>query len=201
MGIQVFKSPVYAVERSDSVRSIHEITVPADAAAEDGHITVAFFNSPDYNISTVIFDQMELLYKVGSFGTNFFRIVLLIAIRLVFLAALGVSLSTWLSFPVAALFSLTVFFAGLVNGFFMEAINSLGTFLGLLYQYTIKWVLYLIPRFDGPYSPTDYIVSGEVLPWLFLVRAVLITLGLQMLLLLALGIWIFHRREIAKITV
>lgn len=200
-GIRQFKTPVYGIELSESIRDIHEFTVPAAAAAEDGHVTVAFFNSPEYNFSTVIFDQMELLYKVGSFGTNFVRVVLLIAIRLIFLAALGVSLSTWLSFPVAALCSLTVFFAGLVNGFFLEAINSLGAFLGLVYQYTIKWVLYIIPRFDGPYSPTDYIVSGEVLPWLFLVRAALITLGLQMLLLLAAGIWIFHRREIAKITV
>jgi len=201
MGIQKFKTPVYAMEQSDSVRTIHEIKIPAAAVAEDGHVTVAFFNSPDYNVSTVIFEQMEVLYKVGSFGTNFFRVVLLIAVRLIFLAALGVSLSTWLSFPVAALCSLNVFFAGLVNGFFMEAIGSLGAFLGLVYQFTIRWMLHIIPRFDGPYSPTDYIVSGEVLPWLFLIRAALLTLGVQMLLLLAVGIWIFHRREIAKITV
>ena len=44
MGIQKFKTPVYAVEQSDSVRTIHEIKIPAAAVAEDGHVTVAFFN-------------------------------------------------------------------------------------------------------------------------------------------------------------
>lgn len=200
-GLREYKTPVYGVERSESVRTLHSFTVPADAAAADGAVTVGFFNSPERNFSTVIFDQMEVLYQVGGFGVNFFRVVLLMAIRLVFLAALGVSLSTWLSFPVAALFSLMVFFAGLINGFILESIEGLGALLGLVYRFTIRWFLYTIPRFDGPYSPTDYLVSGEVLSWAFLGKAVLITLVVQMVLLLAIGIWIFSRREIAKVTV
>lgn len=196
-----FNTPIYGFERSASVRDVHEFTVTAKVVAEDGHVTIGFYNAPDYNFSTVIFSELELLYKVGSFGMNFSRVVMLIAIRLIFLAALGVSLSTWLSFPVAILCSLAVFFAGLVNGFFLDAINSLGAVMGLVYQFTIKWFLYIIPRFDGPYSPAGYIVSGEILPWLFLVKAVLITLGIQMLLLIAVGILIFRRREIAKVTV
>jgi hypothetical protein len=200
-GLREYKTPVYGLERSDSVRTLHSFTVPGDAAAKDGFVTVAFFNSPEMNSSTVIFDQMEVLYPVGGFGVNFFRVVLLMAIRLVFLAALGVSLSTWLSFPVATLFSLVIFFAGLINGFILESIDSLGAVLGLVYRFTIRWFLYAIPRFDGPYSPTDYLVSGEVLSWAFLGKAALLTVVLQMTLLLAAGIWIFSRREIAKITV
>lgn len=201
MGQRQYKTPIYAVERSDSVRTLHTFEVPADAAAADGEVTVGFFNSPEANYSTVIFDQIELLYQVGGFGVNFFRVVLLIAIRLLFLGALGVSLSTWLSFPVATLFSLIVFFAGLINGFILESIEGLGLLLGTLYQFTVRWILYGIPRFDGPYSPTNYLVSGEVLPWLFLGKAVLLTVILQSGLLLVAGIWIFSKREVAKITV
>lgn len=200
-GLRQYKTPIYGIERYDAVRTPHMFEAPADAVAEDGQVTVGFFNSPEANFSTVIFDQIEVLYQVGGFGVNFFRVVLLMAIRLVFLAALGVSLSTWLSFPVAILFSLVVFFAGLINGFIVESIEGLEALLALFYQLTIKWFLYAIPRFDGPYSPTDYLVSGEVLSWQFLGKAALITLGLQMLLLLAAGIWIFSRREVAKITV
>ncbi len=196
-----FMTPIYGFERSDSVRDVHEFTVPATVVAEDGSVTVSFYNSPEMNFSTIIFSQMELLYKVGSFGMNFSRVVLLVAIRLVFLAAMGVSLSTWLSFPVAVLCNISVFFAGLVNTFFMDAIDGIGAFMGLIYQFTIKWFLYIIPRFDGPYSPAGYIVSGEVLPWLFLGKAFLITIGIQMTLLIVVGIYIFRRREIAKVTV
>lgn len=200
-GTRQFKTPIYGFERSASVRDVHEFTVSAKVVAEDGHVTVGFYNDPEFNFSTVIFSEFELLYKVSSFGSNFFRVALLITIRLIFLAALGVSLSTWLSFPVAILCSLSVFFAGLVNGFFLDAIDSLEAVMGLVYQLTIKWFLYIIPRFDGPYSPTEYIVSGEILPWLFLAKAMFITLGIQMLLLIAAGIIIFHCREIAKVTV
>ncbi|MEJ5259649.1 MAG: hypothetical protein WHS88_05615 [Anaerohalosphaeraceae bacterium] len=200
-GLREYKTPIYGVERSEATRTLHSFTVPGNAAAADGQVTVGFFNSPEMNFSTVIFDQMEVLYPVGGFGVNFFRVVLLMAIRLIFLAALGVSLSTWLSFPVATLFSLMVFFAGLINGFILESIESLGAVLGLVYRLTIRWFLYAIPRFDGPYSPTDYLVSGEVLSWAFLGKAVLVTLAVQMVLLLAIGIWIFSRREIAKVTV
>jgi len=200
-GIQQQKTPVYRIPRQDTARNVHEFVVSAAAVAEDGHVMVGFFNSPEFNFSTVIFDQIELLYKVGSFGTNFTRIVLLIAIRLVFLAALGVSLGTWLSFPVASLVGLFIFFSGLVNGFFVESIENLGAVAGTIYTFTIRPLLYVIPRFDGPYSPTDYIVTGHVLPWSFLIKAAVVTIGIQMLLLVAAGVWIFRRREIAKITV
>ncbi len=195
------RSPIYAVERAESVRNVHEFAVPADCVSEEGNLTVAFFNNPSMNNGTVIFEEMELLYRVGSFEANLLRTTLLIGVRLVFLAALGVSLSTWLSFPVGSLVALVVFFAGLINGFIVESLGSFGSAMGTFYRFTIRPLLYLVPRFDGPYSPTEYIVSGHILEWTFLGKAFLITIVIQAVLLILLGIWIFHRREIAKVTV
>lgn len=201
LGAPRTQSPIYAVQRTESVRDPHEFAVPADCISEDGNLTVAFFNNQNMNNCTVVFSELDLLYRVGSFEHNLFRAALLIAIRLVFLAALGVSLSTWLSFPVAVLASLVVYFSGLVNGFIVESLDSMGTVFGTIFQFTIRPMLFLFPRFDGPYSPTEYIVSGNILSWSFLGKAFLITVALQAVLLILAGIWIFHRREIAKITV
>ena len=88
-------------------RTIHEIAVPANAVA-DGYLGVVFENTP-LNDTVVIFpieDGLEILYKADSFGANFIRATLLIFMRLVFLAALGISVATWLSFPVAILLCL-----------------------------------------------------------------------------------------------
>ena len=200
MGVQRPQNPIYGVERTESVRDQHEFAVPANCISEEGNLTVAFYNDPSMNNCTVIFDELDLLYRVGSFEHNLFRAVLLIAIRLIFLAAAGVFLSTWLSFPVAVLAGILVYVIGLINGFIAESIAGVSELFGVFYS-IIRFLLYLIPRFDGPYDPASYIVSGHVLSWTFLGSTFIITIGIQSLLLILLGVWIFHNREIAKVTV
>lgn len=200
LGAQAAQSPIYGVERTESVRDQHEFAVFADCISEDGSLTVAFFNNPNMNNCTVIFEELSLLYRVGSFENNFFRAVLLIAMRLVSLAALGVSLSTWLSFPVAVLASQAYYLIGLVYGFLVQAISGFDSIFGALYT-LIRMLLYLLPRFDGPFNPTDYIVSGHMIGWAFIGKAFLFAIVIQTVLLILTGIWIFHRREIAKVTV
>lgn len=195
------QTPIYdSYVRKDSVKNFHEIKVPARCVAADGFLAVAFQNMY-YNETTVIPKDIEILYRSGGFGMNFFMASVLLFVRLVFLAALGVSFSTWLSFPVAIFACLVIFFTGMVNGFIVDAIEMLSKEANLIYGFTIKPILSLLPRFDGQYNPTPQIIAAKLIGWVFIGKAVGITAILKSGLLLAAGIFIFNKREIAKVTV
>lgn len=198
---QDVETPVYdSYVRKDSVKTFHEIKIPAACVAEDGYVEVGFQNMY-YNNTTVIPKDVEILFRSGGFGLNYFMATVMLFVRLVFLAALGVSLSTWLSFPVAIFACLVVFFTGMVNGFIVDAIDMLGKEASVIYGLTIKPVLALLPRFDGNYNPTPQIISARLIGWGFLLKAISITAILKSALLLLLGIFVFSKREIAKVTV
>lgn len=194
------KTDIYMAQRIDGVRVVQEFQVPADAVSEDGYVSVIFDN-PVENQTTVIPQDVKVLYRSGTFTANFVRSVLVILARLIFLAALGVSFSTWLSFPVAILICVVVFFAGTVNGFIVESLGGLSVVAEIFYSLTIKPILWFLPQFDGEFSPTPYIVSGESIGWLFLVRIFTETVFLKATLLTLFGIFVFHKKEIARITV
>ena len=196
-----FVTPIYRMEMEEAVKTMHEFAVPAAAIAEDGFLSVAFFNSPALNRTTIIPENLEILYQTGTFTENYIRAVLMILIHLVFLSILGIALSTWLSFPVAILVCLVVFFSGLTNTFIMDAIDGLGAGFGMFYAFTIKPLLWLLPEFDGKYNPNGYIVDGRTLQWSFLAAVTGITVCVKGLLILLAGMLIFSRREVAKAVV
>ena len=191
-------TPVYKIDRAGAVRVPHEFAIPADAIAEDGYLGIAFFNDVSLNITTIIPEDLEVLYQTGGFTENFLRAVLMILVRLIFLAVLGISLTTWLSFPVAILVCVSVFFVGLTNGFILDAIDSLGTTAGIIYSLTVKPLLWLLPQFDGDYNPNGYIVDGRTIRWTFLATTAVVTLFVKGLLMFFAGMLIFSRREVAK---
>ena len=80
--------------------------------------------------------------------------------RLVFLAALGISVATWLSFPVAILLCLVVFFSASISGFIIESFDSLGGGLGSIYSFTIRPLLGLLPQFDT-LNPSTFIIRAQ----------------------------------------
>lgn len=195
-----WKTDVYRVPRIDAVRTVQEFQVPARAVSEDGFISVVFHN-PVQNQTTVIPQEVKLLYRSGTFTSNFIRSVLVILARIIFLAALGVSFSTWLSFPVAILICVVVFFAGTVNGFIADSLDGLSMVAAIFYSITIKPMLWFLPQFDGEFSPAPYIIAGESIGWMFLVRIFAVTVFLKAMLLTLFGIFVFHKKEIARITV
>lgn len=195
------KTRVYGMDRQDATKTMREFAVPADAVAEDGYLAVRFFNNPSLNRTVIIPEDIEILYRTGTFTGNYVRVVLLIFVQLVFLSILGISLTTFLSFPIAILMSVSVYLVGLVNFFIMEAIESLGQTLVVVYGYVIKPILWLLPHFDQMYQPGWYIVDGKTLEWSFLFSTVGTTLCIKALLLLAVGMLIFSRREVAKAVV
>lgn len=197
------ESPIYSTGlRKDPVRTFREIEVPANAVAEDGYLNIGFINVP-LNDTVVIFpleDGLELLYKADSFSANFVRAVLLILFRLIFLACLSILASSFLSFPVAILFCLVIFFTATFSSFIIESFNFLGKNIGGVYTYTIKPVIILLPQFDK-FNPTKFLVPARLLSWFFVAKAAGLMVCIKSILLLLIAILIFSFREIAKIVV
>lgn len=192
-----------AFKRRDPVRTFREIEMPADAVAPDGYVAVAFFNDPQLNNVTVIFpleDGLELLYKADSFTANFARGVLLIFFRLFFLACLGVFAATFLSFPVALLFCIVVFFTSSFSGFVIESFDYLSENMSMVYSFSIKWVVRMLPQLDEV-NPNEYLVPGRLLGWNVVGRALLFLVMTKAVLLMLLGLVVFKFREIAKVII
>ena len=195
------KTPIYTFDRKDLIRTFYEQEIPADAVAEDGYLAVGFLNVP-LNNTPVIFppDGLQVLYEAGSFTANFIKAVLLILFRLIFLASLGILASTFLSFPVAILLSLVVFFTATFSGFCLESFDFLSENLSGLYRYTVRPVILLLPQFDK-FNPTKFLVPAQLVGWSLLTRVALSLICIKAVLLLLLALLIFSFREIAKVII
>jgi hypothetical protein len=195
------ETPIYDFERKDLIRTAQEIEVPADAIADDGYLSVAFFNPP-LNDTIVIFPpgDLSVLYKADSFTANFLRAVLLILLRLIFLACLGTLTATFLSFPVAILCCLVVLFTGTISGFVLESFEFMSQDIGRVYSYTIKPIVQLLPAFDK-FSPSKFLLSGELLSWSLLARVAALLVCARSVLLALVAVLIFSRKEIAKVII
>jgi len=196
------ETSIYTFDRKDPVRTFREIEVPADAVAKDGYLAVGFLNVP-LNDTSVIFpleDGLEVLYKADTFTANFIRAVLLIFFRLIFLACLGILASTFLSFPVAVLLCLVLFFTASFSGFFIESFDYLSENIGVIYSYTLKWLIRLLPQFDK-FNPAKFLIPARLLGWSLLAECAAFMVCIKGLLLLAFALVIFSYREIAKIII
>ncbi len=192
-------TPVYPVSRKDIVRTITEFEVPSDAITPDGFLGLVFEN-PFVNGITIIPQDVEVLIRAGSFTANFVRVVLMIFCRLIFLAALGISVSTWVSFPVAMFVCVSIFLIGTVNGFIIESVDSLGKNAQIIYSLVLKPIMWLLPRFDGDFNPVHFMVSARILGWVFLAKVTVIMVFVKSSLIFLCGMWIFSNRELAKAT-
>ena len=195
------KTPVYDRVHKHSVSNFHEIEIPAVVVPEHGHLAVAFQNAP-LNNTVIIFppDGIEVLYKADTFTGNFIRVVLLILFRLIFLACLGISASTFLSFPVAMLLCLVLFSTACVSAFVIDSFNYMNENVSVIYSYTIKWMVQLLPRFDK-FNPTKFLVPAQLLSWSLLAKCAAVMVGIKALLLMVIALIIFSYREIAKIII
>ena len=195
-------APPEAMQRKDPVKTFREIEVPANVVADDGYLAVAFLNDP-LNVTSVIFpleDGIKVLYKADTFTANFIRATLVIFSRMVFLACLGILTATFLSFPVAILLCIVIFFTATVSGFVIESFDYLSDDMEAVYSYTIQLLVRLLPQFDK-FSPSKYLVPAELLSWSVVGRTVLFMVCIKSLLLMIFALIIFSFRELARVVV
>jgi len=207
---EALSTPVYSTAqesasgvRKDPVRSYREFEVPADVIADDGYVAVGFLNVP-LNQTVVIFSpdrdgesRIKVLFKAGSFLTNYLRGVSIIFFRLVFLAALALLSATFLSFPVAILLCTVVFFTVSISGFVIESFEYLSEALSKIYGSSVELVIKALPQFDK-YNPSNYLLDARLITWQTLGWAAL-TIAWAVLLL-GLGLIIFQNKELARDT-
>ncbi|MGV3755470.1 MAG: ABC transporter permease subunit [Verrucomicrobiota bacterium] len=191
--------------------SYHEIPVGTNLLDAEGKLNVEFYNMGPVPLMVPLEDGVEVLYYESGFGVNFCRGLVIVFLWLALLAALGLAAASYMSFPVAAFFSLAMLVVALSSGV-MENVVRDGTVTGVNHE-TGKAVgslvdLIIVPMFRvmlklinliKEFSPIDSLSSGRSVSWWTLFRAVgqigVLVTGLMGLI----GIGLFYRRELASV--
>lgn len=189
--------------------TFHEFQVPADLVDEDGGLMIVFLNVNDTALLFPLEDGIEVLYREGGFALNFARGLGIVFCWMALLAAIGLAAASFLSFPVAAFFSLALMTIALSSGTLASVVAE-GTWMGVDHETGAPSGNFLDPAFvqvfrgllwiinlARDFSPIDALSSGRSISWGELTRAVAQIVGLLSGLFAAFGIAVFHRRELA----
>ncbi len=157
------------------------------------------------NPETITFppDGIEVYYPVSSYRVNFFRVVVVLWLKLAFLAMVGVFAATHLSFAVACLVAFGIFLMAESAGFLTE---SLEYYASRGDKNEILWSRVAVRAIAVPVSgafnfyanlrPTQHLVEGRALGWGAVSTGVLV-LGALTSVLYGMAVLIFRRRELA----
>lgn len=198
------------VGRTDTQEPV-TVTVPIEGIAGPKGMGVRYVNAgpppqmtggiPQRPPSVQIaFDDVTVLYRVGSFGGNFLRAMLLVFFQLAFLAALGVFFGSFLSFPVATMASLVLLAASWPMSWLDESLKWSGSGLDVLGKATVSVLSVVMPGL-GRTSPAELLVDGVYISWAQVGMALGVVLVLRAGAYLALGCLIFQKRELARVQV
>lgn len=190
--------------------TFHEFQIPPNMFSDKGVLTIIFLNENPTSLLFPLEDGMEVLYPEDSFTVNFARALAVIFCWLTLLSAVGLMSASFLSFPVATFFSLTVLIVALSSDTLAETLNvgtvaSGGSEGGGAPHSALDPIV--MPFFRGiltvlglaeKFSPIDALSTGRSISWSELARAfVQIVLLLGGACALA-GIALFNRRELAS---
>jgi hypothetical protein len=205
---QAFHSDVMSL----AADTFHEFTVPAGGSLidESGKLHVHYINVGETVLLFPEDEAIEVLYPEGGFALNYTRGVAIIFFWLSFLAAIGLMASSFLSFPVAAFFSLGVLIVGMSTSTISLILEQQTVFevnhdTGVADKQTLidhlalpifKGLLALINLVRG-FSPIDSLSTGRSVSWSELSMAFLQICVLLCGILAAIGITVFSRRELA----
>jgi hypothetical protein len=217
----IFRFPSFGEQVSQEFvpEQWHRLLVPAGLIDEDGTLRLQILNggfsfTPSdaterffANGATLFFDptDLEVLWQAATFEGNFTRAMIVNWTKLAFLAMLGVSTATFLSFPVAVLLSFTVFIGGSMTSFITNSVSMFrpdaDAILPIqIVQVGIAWiastVAFLLEPF-GRASPNSLVIEGRLVAWSGVLRDLLVIGFLWSSLVLGLGWAIFRRRELA----
>ena len=203
------KTPLWHSEvMSLAPDTFHEFEVPANYD-DRGILTVAFANANNMALLFPLDEGMEVLYPEGAFGLNYARGLGIIFCWMALLATLGLAAASFLSFPVAAFFSLAVLTLALSSGTIANTVSE-GTLGGFNSETStmghtsadfiaipvFKVVLTVI-NLAKDFSPIDALSTGRSVSWGELSRAFAQIVLLLSGLLGLFGIFVFNRRELA----
>jgi hypothetical protein len=187
------------------LKSAQLLTIPIGLVDEDGVLRLTIFNAPE-NQWAISFppDGLEILYSAGGYELNFLRVFLVMWVKLGFIAAVGVTAATFLSFPVACLVSLCVLFAAESASFLQSALQEYYSIRDQSGQVdyirvVIRAIAIPIAALFELYSdlrPGARLVDGRLIGWGSLLRAIGVV-GLWTVGTLGLGWLIFRQRELA----
>ena len=196
----------------------YPVTVPSQFVAESGIIEIRYVHfgrineqSGELENKSIMFpfkDGMRILYRAGGFEMNFLRGLVLILCRIGFLAIVGIVASTFLSFPVASLFALTVYVFGSAATYISDFIGrSAGSIFSaealrdipvrnLAHRFFYEVLLYLFPNL-AEFNPIGRLTTGMMIEWLDVLQAILFLVIIYGGVTAVLGHIIFNRRELA----
>jgi hypothetical protein len=193
----------YVVDR------FYEEPISASAVNKDGELHLRIQNLDHRNTFTFEdAESLELLYDIGTFHWNLVRALTIIWCRLAFLAALGLLLSTFLSFPVACMVAFMILAVAVSSGFLMEAMAWAGGrgiaddplwILGPVLRPAANAMVWLVPDFSKV-DPVGTVVAGRVVTLTWVIQSLVVLVFFQGLVLGLLGCVIFTRRELAQVT-
>jgi len=209
--LQVGVPPKLARQEATTMAAdtFHEFTIPPNFFDANGVLTITFINPNQTALLFPLDEGLEVLYPESSFTINFVRGLGIIFCWMGLLAALGLMAASFLTFPVAAFFSLAMLLVVFSSSTLAETVDSGSVAAGDeekgIAGHSVLDVV-LIPAFKQMlmvidlvkhYSPIDDLSSGHSITWGQLGTAFcVIVLGIGGVFSL-LGIYLFHRRELA----
>lgn len=179
------------------------------AISPDGRLEVTVANGDFYadyaNPQSMTFppDGLEVSYPVGSYRANFARVMMVHWLKLAFLAMVGITAATFLSFPVASMVAFGAFLMAESSGFLIQSLETYTpeTTTGGTDYFIVAVRVIAVPaanvwRFYANLHPTADLVDGRLVSWGAVLRAAAVLSLVTGLLFLAAGS-IFKRRELA----
>lgn len=190
--------------------TFHEFVLSPNLFDDDGTMIIAFLNLNNTALLFPIEDGIEVLYPAGGFTLNYMRGLGIIFCWMALLATLGLAAASFLSFPVAAFFSMAMLVVAFSTGV-LGSVVSEGT-LGLvdttenvggpnildIVFVPLFAALLKIVNLARAFSPIDLLSTGRSIPWTELLRAVAQIVLLLGGMLAAFGIFTFSKRELAS---
>ncbi|GJM24665.1 MAG: hypothetical protein DHS20C16_10800 [Phycisphaerae bacterium] len=205
---------LYAVPRRDFMDRIHTVSVPADCVAPDNTLQVQFENINPYikfgdlqHDNTVVFqreDSVQVYFPIGTFGGNLIRTLSLVLCKLVFLAAISVTLSTVFSFPVACLGAFSVLLLATTREFLIDSISWIpdeGSFgiAQFALANVVRAIYFVIPNFDE-FNALDLLVDGRNVTLMWVLMSIGSLVLVKTSILLIAGCLMFMRREVDEVS-
>jgi ABC-type transport system involved in multi-copper enzyme maturation permease subunit len=206
-----------AIVRDSGLGFLHNVSISPEYIADDGTLTIEVINGRlvnmrggaglgiEPNAATVTFPAtgLDVTYSVGSYQMNYLRAMIVLWVKLAFVAMVAVWASTFLSFPVACLVAGGIFIMAEGAGWLGDAADIYGTtdVRGelMIHRFITTNVTVAISNLFSVYTdlkPIGRIVDGVRLP-LSQMGAGIGVLTIITGAFYGLAVAIFRRRELA----